>query len=184
MEIKLNLASKPYLNRQGVRLWLLFTCVFMLLLLILNCSYAYQNWRQLSLLESRFLELGGQVSGVQGAPTGYTPAKYAAVKDEVALENEIVAADQFRWTALLSRFEELLPAEVSIRNIQPNFKEHSVQLACLASDVSAMTRFVDSLLTSEDLNQAYLQRHGEVESTIGGRKQQQLSFSLVIREAF
>ena len=59
-----------------------------------------------------------------------------------------------------------------------------MQLACLASDVSAMTRFVDSLLTSEDLNQAYLQRHGEVESTVGGRKQLQVGFSLVIREAF
>ena len=134
MEIKLNLSSKPYLNRQSVRLWLLLSCVFMLLLLILNCSYAYQNWRQLSLLESRFLALGAQASDVQGASTGYTPEKHAAVKDEVALENEIVAADQFRWTALLSRFEELLPAEVSIRNIQPNFSEHSVQLACLASD--------------------------------------------------
>ena len=184
MEIKLNLSSKPYLNRQSVRLWLLLSCVFMLLLLILNCSYAYQNWRQLSLLESRFLALGAQVSDAQGAPTGYTPEKHTTVKDEVALVNEIVAADQFRWTALLSRFEELLPAEVSIRNIQPNFSEHSVQLACLASDVSAMTRFVDNLLTSEDLNQAYLQRHGEVESAVGGRKMQQVGFSLVIREAF
>ena len=184
MEIELNLASKPYLNRQRVRFWLLFTCVFMVLLLVLNCSYGYQNWRQLRLLESHFLELGGQVADVQGDSSGYTPEKYADVKSEVALGNEIVAADQFRWTTLLSRFEELLPAEVSIRTIQPNFKEHSVQLSCLARDVSAMTRFVDSLLNSDDLNQAYLQRHGDVESNVNGGKQVQVGFSLVIREAF
>ena len=184
MEIKLNLASKPYLNRQNVRLWLLIACAFRALLLVLNCIYGYQNYRQLSSLESRFQELDEQVSGVPGAPTSYTPEKYAVVKGEVALANEIAAADQFRWTLLLSRFEELVPADISIRTIQPNFKERSVQLACIARDVSAMTQFVDNLLTSQDLNQAYLQRHGDIESDVGGRKQVLVGFSLMIREAF
>ena len=184
MEIKLNLSSKPYLNRQRIRLWLLLSCVFMALVLALNCSYGYQNWRQLRLLESRSLELREMASGVPGATTDYSPEEYAAIKGEVALENEIIAADQFRWTILLSRFEELLPVDVSIRSIQPDFNGHSVQLACLASDVSAMTRFVDNLLTSEDLNQAYLQSHGEVTSALDGRELVQVSFSLTIREAF
>ncbi len=184
MEIKLNLASKPYLNRQRIRLWLLLACSFMLLLLVINCYYGYQNYRQLGLLESRFLELAGQASGVQGTPAGYTPENYAVVRDEVTLENEIIAADQFRWTALLSRFEELVPDDVSIRTIQPSFKERSVRVAGIARDVSAMTRFVDNLLSSEDLNQTYLQRHGEVKSDPGDISQLHVGFSLVIREAF
>lgn len=184
MEIKLNLASKPYLNRQSVRLWLLLICAFMLLLLVLNCSYGYQGWRQLRLLDERFRELEAQASDVQGAAVDYTPEKYAMIMSEVALANEIVAADQFHWTALLGRFEELLPDNVSIQSIQPDFKQRSVQLACLARDISAMTRFIDNLLTSEDLNQAYLQRHGEVESDLGARQQVQVGFSVIIREAF
>lgn len=184
MEINLNLASKPYLNRQSVRLWLLLTCAFMLLLLVINCSYGYQGWRQLRLLDERFQELEAQASDGQGAATDYTPEKYAMIMSEVALGNEIVAADQFHWTALLGRFEELLPDDVSIQSIQPDFKQRSVQLACLGRDISAMTRFIDNLLTSEDLNQAYLQRHGEVESDLGGRQQVQVGFSVVIREAF
>lgn len=184
MELKLNLASKLYLDRQKIRFWLLLTCAFLALILGLNCFYGLQNWRQLRLLESRFEELGGQVPGGQGSTAGYTPEKYAAVMAEVALDNEIVAADQFHWTALLSRFEELLPEDVSIRNIQPDFNKHSVQLACLARDVSAMTRFVDNLLASEDLNRAYLQSHGEVDTDLEGRKQLMVGFSLVIREAF
>ena len=183
MKIKLNLASKPYLNRQSVRLWLLLACSFMLLLLVLNGYYGYQNFQQLRLLESRFLALDGQVSTVQGVPSGYTPEGYADVGDKIVLANEIVAADQFRWTVLLSRFEELVPDDVSIRTIQPNFKERSVQLAGVALDVSAMARFVDNLLLSEDLNQAYLQRHGEVKSGQGD-SQLYVGFSLVIREAF
>lgn len=184
MEIKLNLASKPYLNRQSLRLWLLVGCAFMLLLFILNGSYGYQNWRQLRLLDSRFQELAGQVSGVQGASTDYTPEKFAMVSSAIDLGNAIIAADQFHWTNLLSRFEELLPADVSIRSIQPDFNKQSVKLACIARDVSAMTRFVDNLLASEDLSQAYLQSHGEIDSEQGGRKLVQIGFSLVVREAF
>lgn len=184
MEIKLNLASKLYLDRQRIRFWLIFSCAFLVLLLGLNSLYGYQNWRQLSLLDGRFQELEGQVSDGGGASTDYTPEKYAAIKSEVVLENEIVAADQFHWTTLLSKFEQLLPADVSIRTIQPDFNEHSVLLACIGRDISAMTRFVDNLLTSEDLNQAYLQRHSEIEVEVAGRKQVQVGFSLVIREAF
>ncbi len=96
-------------------------------------------------------------SGVPGATADYTRKSMLRSRVKSALEHEIIAADQFRWTILLSRFEELLPADVSIRSIQPDFNGHSVRLACLARDVSAMTRFVDNLLTSEDLSQAYLQ---------------------------
>ena len=77
-----------------------------------------------------------------------------------------------------------MPDDVSIRTIQPNFKERSVQLTGVARDLSAMTRFVDNLLHSEDLAQAYLQRHSEVVSEPGGRSLAQVGFSLQIREAF
>jgi Tfp pilus assembly protein PilN len=184
MDIKLNLASRPYLNRQSIRLWLLFVCAVMILLLLFNGSYGYQNYKQLRLLEDRFQELKAQSSGATSTATGYSPEKYAQIRAEIARENQIIDADQFRWTALLDRFEELLPANVRITSVQPNFTDNSLRLACVSRDVADMTRFVDNLLTSEDLNQAFLQQHGEVESPskVGGRTQ--IAFSLTIREAF
>ncbi len=184
MEIKLNLASKPYLNRQSARLWLLLLGALMVLLLLLNGSYGYRNYRQLQLLDTRFQELNDQLSGIHGPSAEYTPEKLVAVKVEVELANEIIDADRFRWTDLLSRFESLLPADVSIHSIQPNFKAHSVQLSGVARDVSALTEFVDNLLTSEDLNQAFLQSHGEVVKQQNNRSQELTGFSIVIREAF
>lgn len=184
MEIKLNLASKPYLNRQSIRLWLLLTCALLVMLLALNGWYGLENYRQIKSLESRFHELEGQVSQVQGDPAGYTPERYAAARAELELANEIVAADQFRWTHLLGRFEELMPADVSLRSIQPDFKEHSVRLVGSSRNIASMTQFVDNLLNSDDLNQAYLQRHGEVESSQSGKNDFRIDFTLVIREAF
>ena len=54
MEIKLNLASKPYLNRRNVRLWLSVFGILLLLLLLLNGSYGYRNYRQLQMLDKRY----------------------------------------------------------------------------------------------------------------------------------
>jgi len=184
MEIKLNLASKPYLNRQIVRRWILFACTVLVLLLISNFYYLYQNYRQLALLENLHAELETQVASVAGAPASYTLTNHSAVREQVSIANEVVAADQFRWTHLLSRFEELVPADVSLRSIRPDFKGRSVQLACIARDVPAMTAFVDNLLGSEDFNQAYLQNHAEAETELNGRSQVMINFSLQIQEAF
>ena len=184
MEIKLNLASKPYLNRQIVRRWILFACSILVFFLISNFYYLYQNYRQLGLLENLQAELETQVSSVPGAPASYTLTNHAAVREQIVLANEIVSADHFRWTQLLSRFEELVPADVSLLSIRPDFKGRSVQLACVARDVPAMTAFVDNLLGSEDLNQAYLLNHVEVETQSNGRSQVMINFSLQIQEAF
>ncbi len=184
MEIKLNLASKPYLNRQGIRLWLLLLCSVMGVLLVLNVSYAYKSYQQLIILDDRFEELNEQVAGIQDAPAGFSSARHAAVKSEIALINQIVAADQFRWTDLLGRFEELVPENVSVSSIQPNFKERSVQLSGVARDMSALSKLLDNLLTSVDFNKAYLLNHSEVEREQNGTSSVLTGFSLVIREAF
>jgi Tfp pilus assembly protein PilN len=184
MEIKLNLASKPYLNRQSVRLWLLLLGLLLMVLLLLNGSYGYRNYRQLQMFDKRFQELNEQLSGIHGTSADYSPEKLAELKVEVELANEIIDADRFRWTRLLGRFESVLPADVSILSIQPNFRERNVRLSGVARDVSALTRFVDNLLTSEDLNQAFLLNHAEIEQEDNKSSQQLTGFSIVIREAF
>jgi len=184
MEIKLNLASRPYLNRQSIRLWLLLATVALVLLLGFNAFYVYQNVRQLQLLDARTAELQQDSQGGPEASTDFSADKFTAVKAEVKLANEIIAADQFKWTTLLDSLEALMPYGVRIVSVQPNFDKKSVQLSCRAKDVSAMTEFVDSLLTSEDLSHAFLKSHSEVETQQDGFKKTEVSFSLAIEEAF
>jgi hypothetical protein len=162
----------------------MLACVLLVIFLALNVLYGFQNYRELGLMEERFNELEGQLSTHPGGPTGYTPEKFARLKGEVDVAREIVAADQFHWTHLLSRFEELVPDDVSLRTIQPDFRTHSVKISGFAKNISSMTRFIDNLLGSDDLKQVFLENHGEVESSQGGTPQMQTAFSLVIRGAF
>jgi hypothetical protein len=173
-----------YLNRQSLRLWLFFAAAILVLLLAFNAFYAYQNYRQLQILDERFAELRGEPGESSGATTDFSAKKYAAVKDEVEFANEIVSADQFRWTALLDRLEILTPSDVRIVSAQPNFKNGALQLSCRAKDVTAMTGFIDALLNSEDMNKAFLKNHGEVETQQNGFKESEVTFSLSIEEAF
>ena len=184
MEIKINLASKPYLNKQSARLWLGLVCVLMMLVLVINASYIIQLKKHESILDERLKELDAQVSTALKITGDYTPEKFASVKSQIEFANEVIIADQFHWTDLLTKFEETIPEKVSINSIQPSFKDRSVKLSGVARDVTTLTQFVDNLLKTPDLNQTFLKNHGEVEVDEIGRKQRYTGFSLEIREAF
>lgn len=185
MELQLNLARKPYLNRKKAGLWLLLACGLLGLLLAINLSYGYQNYQQMKVLDERFRELDAQAMTVQGAPVGFSPEAYSAALDEVAFANRIIAADQFRWTGLLDRLESLLPTDVSIRTLQPNYEKRTLQINAAARDVKAMNEFIDNLLTSDDFSQTFLKTHAETDGQQDGSSGKRVvGFSLEILEAF
>lgn len=186
MPIRLNLATRPYLNRRAVRLWLLLASVGLLLILGLNLNYAYQNYRQYRQVGAHLQELERRIADVEGvARQEYSPAAYTRAVERVTVLNQVLEADQFRWTGLLSRLEELVPADVRITSLQPDFQARSLQVRAVSRDVEGMTDFLDALLHSEDLSQVFIERHQEQEiAQESGLKQQVVAFSLRIEEAF
>ncbi|MBW2504796.1 MAG: hypothetical protein JRE16_09530 [Deltaproteobacteria bacterium] len=182
MEIHLNLASRPYLNRRIVQRWLFVTCGTLLLVFTANMLYGLQNHRQMNQLETRLADLDKQMAELQGLPDDYSPQKHALVMQDLAVVKQIVTADQFQWTHTLSRLEILLPDDVSIISLQPDYRERTLQVKAVAKTVSAMTEFLDQLLSSEDLNQAFLLNQAETLSQASS--QSLINFGLVIREAF
>ena len=186
MQIQLNLATKPYFSRQTVRLWIFVAGGFLLVLLALNLLFAYQNFRQYRQVGVHLAELDKRIAEVQGiAPGEFNPEAYDQALERVSELNRILEADQFRWTRLLSRLEELVPDDVSIRSLQPDFENRSLMVLAYSRDVQGMKDFLDAMLLSDDMHQAFLQKHQEVElNSPTGRSSRIISFSLEIREAF
>jgi len=182
MELRLNLASRFYLDRRSVRRWLLLLGGLLTVWLAVDLLYGYrylQQWRQaggyLEEIDSRLArERGVEVSG-------YTPEKLAQVKAQIGAANQIIVADQFRWTALLSRLEALLPDNVAIRSLKPDYSKRSLQLNLVARDTAAMTELLDALLNSEDMSQVFLASQSQNSREDGGSVVQ---FSLTVQEAF
>lgn len=182
MELRINLANRAYLNRRAVRRWLLLLCGGLLLLVIFTLNELLTNYQQLRQVETRSAELDQQLVGLKGVSGHYSPENHGRVRRQVEIANQLIDGDRFQWTALLSRLEELVPADVSISSLQPDFKNHSVRVEAVARDVPAMTVFLDALLNSGDLDQVYLLRQAEAESR--NTPQTLVRFSLEIREAF
>ncbi len=186
MPFLLNLADKPYLNRRSLRLWLVLTGGALLLLLFLNLVYGYQNYRQYQQVGSHLDELDNRLADRHnGSGVPVTAEVLEAASRQIAMAEEIVTADRFRWTLLLGRLEELAPAGVAIRSIRPDFRQRSLQLTAVARDLRDMTAFLDALLASPDLAKVYLSRHADAEESASlGRSQMLTRFSLTIEEAF
>ncbi len=182
MEMRLNLASRSYLDRRSARRWMLLIAALLAVLLAVNSLYAYRSWQQLQLVDERLAEAGTKLAARHSqVRENFSAEDYARVMARVAAANELIAAEGFRWTGLLSRLEELLPAEVSIRSLQPDFKERSLKMTAMAADVPTMTAFIDALLASAEQRQVYLLSQGPEDLPDGTPAVQ---FSLVIREAF
>ena len=182
MEFRLNLASRVYLDRRSVRRWLLLTGGMLALVLATSLLYTWRNMQQLQLVDGRLAELDARMVAQRGqVASAYTPERFARVMAEVGAANQIIAADQFRWTALLGRLEELLPAEVAIRSLQPNYRDRSLQITAVASDTAALTGLLDALLASPDMQQAFLLSQATNVQPDGAPVVQ---FSIMIREAF
>jgi Tfp pilus assembly protein PilN len=182
MELHLNLASREYLDRRTVRRWLLFIGAAALLLLAVNLIYGSVNLQRLSQIDQRLAELDAALASQQSErTTAYTPEALAQLMAKIEAANQIVTDDQFRWTALLSRLEELLPDDVAIRSLRPNYREHSLQVVAVARDTAAMTELLDALLASEDLHNVYLSNQS-VNAQPNG--EELVQFSLLVEEAF
>ena len=96
--------------------------------------------------------------------SSYTPEKLAQVRERIGAANQIILADQFRWTALLSRLEALLPVDVAIQSLRPDYSKRSLQLNLIARDTAAMTELLDTMLNSEDMSRVFLSRQTRITS--------------------
>jgi type IV pilus assembly protein PilN len=182
MHFRLNLASRVYLDRRSTRRWLLLGGGLLALLLAVNLLYSLRNIQQLRQVDALLAESESKLASRRGsASTNYSPERFAQVMDQIGTANKIIEADQFRWSVLLGRVEELLPEEVAIRTLTPDFKERSLQISAVARDTTAMTALLDALLSSPDMKQAYLLDQSWDNPANG---EPVVSFSIVVLEAF
>jgi Tfp pilus assembly protein PilN len=182
MEFRLNLASRSDLDRRTVRRWLLLAGALAALLLGVNLVYGYLNLQQLRQVDRHLAELDAKLLVQRDPAAGaYTPANLARIQAQIEAANQLIAADRFRWTALLGRLEELLPEQVAIRTLKPNYRDRSLQVSAVAVDAKGMTEFLDKLLASGDLGQAHLISHALAAQQ---ESEAALQFSLTIQEAF
>ena len=182
MELRLNLASRFYLDRRSVRRWLLLLGSLLTVWLAVDLLYGYRYLRQWQQAGVYLEEIDQRLARERGIEvSSYTPEKLARGREQIGAANQIIVADQFRWTALLSRLEALLPDDVAIQSLKPDYGKRTLQLTLIARDTAAMTELLDAMLNSEDMAQVFLGSQTQNNLEAGDSVVQ---FSLTVQEAF
>lgn len=185
MKATLNLAARhrqaAYMAATFAR-WLLPLLGLCLLSLLISLGMALHRRKSLE------TDLSGMIAKL---PADNRPARTVSAEEikrqaeAIAFMDSLAAKDRFSWTKLLDRLEKTLTDGITLTGIEPNYREGSLQIAGLAEDVTALQRYLSSLLRSESLREAYLlqQETRKLKSHLD-REHAVVVFRIVINKAF
>jgi len=185
-KLGLNLARHSYLNRRAL------IAGYWLLIIVLAVFLLFQGWRIYS-LQKNHTELGQQLatldkelSQVGGLSQKEVSAEdIARQKEEIQADNDILRRESFSWTRQLDRLERLMVDGVTIRAIQPNYKDGVLRVSATAEGVEQMRSFIDTLLHSGEFSDVFLMDQSRT-PYIDSRKQKHeaINFNLLLKGAF
>jgi len=184
MKLSLNLASRSYVNRRALYLFYAVLFSVLVLLLALNLVFYLRTRSQTRHLHERLAVFDRELAGGQEKGGRFSPEAYEKMLQDIAFANEILVKDSFRWTALLDRLEEVVPAKVIIRGIQPDYKTSSLNLTGTARRVEDLKRFLDNLIESSTFSDAYLLQQSRETGRGKNGGQGDIDFTIVVRGAF
>jgi Tfp pilus assembly protein PilN len=185
MRLKINFASREYLQARKVYLAL------MLLLAASVLVFAY-NYRVYKLASSEGAALKSQIE-LQRRLTDAMAVKLAQARKKVdrreveatamqaQFANMAIMKKAFSWTLFLNRLEDVVPDGVGIISIQPNFQTMDVDISGTALGMGQLTEFLTRLTRSpyyEDIPPTFHTSEIVVDKDIGMTAQ---VFNLKIR---
>jgi len=182
MKLTLNLSSRTFINRRA--LYGIYALIggALGLLLVFNLAFFWRSQAHLRQVREHLAELEKAVGSASEKGGGMTAAAYEQMLKRIHFANEVLDQDSFRWTALLSRLEDVVPEKVAVSGIQPDYKERSLRLVGVARGVGDLQEFLDNLVDSPHFKEVYLLQQGRVESDASGAGG--VSYSIDVREAF
>lgn len=185
MKLTLNLASRTYLNRRALTTFYWVLIAALVALLAFNLLFFYRSQVQAQQIRAHLEELDRDLVKGQGEAQTFNQTAYEELLASVEAANGIIAKDSFRWSELLGRLEELVPAGVALRAIQPDFKAGSLTLQGVAEDIPQLRTFLDQLVADERLGDAtLLQQARTLVKDPSGAESEVVAFSIAVKGAF
>lgn len=143
--LRTNLATRPFYNDRPIRIGIALATVTVALFTLYNgarvLTLNQQNRElvaQADAAEARTRELRGRAESLRKA---LAQADVTVVQAAAREANLLIAQRAFSWTDLFNRFEETLPANVRIANVQPQQDDQGRMLVA----VTVQSRRVEDL---------------------------------------
>ncbi|MFA5516514.1 MAG: PilN domain-containing protein [Desulfuromonadales bacterium] len=185
MLLRLNLASRTYVNRRALYGFYAIFGGLLILLLLFNLDYLWRLRAHGGKIAVQLAEVELKLDQRGVADPDIAPDAWERRRREVAFANEILLRDGFRWTEMLDRLEAVALDGISIRVLQPDFKKKSLSLSGDARGVRELRQFIDRLLAAPSFSEVYLLNQSTVKvmDALGG-EHQGIAFSIDLKGVF
>lgn len=143
--LHLNLAARPYRDYRAVYAVVVVASLLIAFLLLNNIDTYYRYVRDTKATRVRIAELDAEAARerarAQNAESDLRRLNLAALDRQTRFINARLAERAFSWSELLDRLEEVLPSDVRITSIAPDFTETGgvhLELMCEAKTGQGM----------------------------------------------
>ncbi|KAF0218293.1 MAG: type IV pilus assembly protein [Geobacteraceae bacterium] len=174
MQLKINLATKTYINTQQLN-WSIVAAVALLgLMLFLNVRDIATNAGEIKRVAKEIAVLTGKSAGEKGV----SEQEYQAILARIRFANSIIDKKTFNWLTLLDQLESSVPDGIALTSIEPVQKESALKLTGSARNFNNLRSFMENLENSKSFTEVYLVSQAE---TKVGATQKGITFNITCK---
>ena len=176
--IRANLATRPFYNERGVRLWLAALAVAVLAATAFNVLRVIAYSQSDTALATAAVRDEAQAADLRGRAARLRatvdPKQIDRAAGEARQANDLIDRRTFSWTELFNQFETTLPDNVRITSVRPKIdgkRGFVLTIAVVARAVNDVNQLMESLEATgafKDLlpSEQHLNDQGLLEATI------------------
>lgn len=174
MLLKINLASRTYLNRKKFNTVVMAVGIVLGLFLLINIRDVASNAGDIS-------STARQIAVYDGKAPAVVPEKeYQTVLAKIRFANQIIDKKAFSWISLLDRLETVVPDGVALNAIEPNTKTGELKLGGVAKSFKNMRQLMENLESSNYFRDVFLVSQTDLKI---GQTQRGLTFKIECKAA-
>lgn len=155
MQLKINLATKSYINRKQLNLAFAAALGLLVFLCLIQIKLYISNAEEIK----RLADIKASVdANSRKIPGKFSEEEYAKVITEIQFANSIIDRKSFEWVELLNRLENVVPSGVSLTSVTPDTKESKLKLSGISINLGRIRQFIEQLEESDYFSDVFLEK--------------------------
>jgi len=154
LKIEINYSTYPYAAKKYLK-WAVIAAFILSVLLLLYMIREASAWRgETARYNAGTARIENEIKTLNLKPVSKN--EMTGLEKKIKVLNDMIVRKSFSWTRFLNDLEKAIPANISVKKIEPKFLDHGVTISGEALTLKDLTRLILSLETHPQFNQVFL----------------------------
>jgi len=159
MLLTINLATRIYINKRRLNIFIAVTLILLTLILLFNVREVVKGYGEKRRLTHGIAVLEGKSKDAKSSAV--SEKEYQALLGRIKFANVIIEQKTFDWLMLFDKLENVVPDGITIVSIEPSPKDGGLKLAGIAKNFGNLRKFMENLEDSGYFTDIYLVSQSE-----------------------